>query len=168
MTLHRQISETKCRDRGGKIKLEIPFLSAIPLFNSLQFHFQHVVIFALMQGKKKVRLLSLDAFLLVKPQPPIIRKICTTGRKTMVAHQRHRKKCFRMVKFLKVRVFIYLFIFFKILYNYPLKGRWIVVDIYRDAKRRGTYRPLFTDPEGDSCFSTVSYTHLTLPTKLEV
>ena len=24
-----------------------------------------------------------------------------------------------------------------------------MVDIYRDAKRRGTYPPLFTDPEGD-------------------
>ena len=40
-----------------------------------------------------------------------------------------------------------------IIYNYPPKGRWIVVDIYRDAKRRGIYPPLFTDPEGDSCFS---------------
>ena len=28
-----------------------------------------------------------------------------------------------------------------------------MVDIYRDAKRRGTYPTLFTDPEGDSCFS---------------
>ena len=28
-----------------------------------------------------------------------------------------------------------------------------MVDIYRDAKRRGIYLPLFTDPEGDSCFS---------------
>jgi len=28
-----------------------------------------------------------------------------------------------------------------------------VVDIYRDAERRGIYPPLFTDPEGDSCFS---------------
>ena len=28
-----------------------------------------------------------------------------------------------------------------------------MVDIYRDAKRRGIYSPLFTDPEGDSCFS---------------
>ena len=26
----------------------------------------------------------------------------------MVAHQRHRKKCFRMVKFFKVRVFIFI------------------------------------------------------------
>ena len=41
----------------------------------------------------------------------------------------------------------------EIKYNYPPKGRWIVVDIYRDAKRRGIYPPLFTDPEGDSCFS---------------
>ena len=40
-----------------------------------------------------------------------------------------------------------------IVYNYPPKGRWIVVDIYQDAKRRGIYPPLFTDPEGDSCFS---------------
>ena len=40
-----------------------------------------------------------------------------------------------------------------IIYNYPPKGRWIVVDIYRDATRRGIYPPLFTDPEGDSCFS---------------
>ena len=40
-----------------------------------------------------------------------------------------------------------------ILYNYPRMGRWIVVDINRDAKRRGIYPPLFTDPEGDSCFS---------------
>ena len=27
------------------------------------------------------------------------------------------------------------------------------MDIYRDAKRRGIYPPLFTDPEGDSCFT---------------
>ena len=40
-----------------------------------------------------------------------------------------------------------------IVYNYSPKGRWIVVDIYRDAKRRRIYPPLFTDPEGDSCFS---------------
>ena len=41
----------------------------------------------------------------------------------------------------------------RIIYNYPLKGRWIVVDIYWDAKRRGIYPPLFIDPGGDSCFS---------------
>ena len=40
-----------------------------------------------------------------------------------------------------------------IIYNYPPKGRWIVMGIYRDSKRRGIYPPLFTDPEGDSCFS---------------
>ena len=58
------------------------------------------------------------------------------------------------------KVIIYIAFFFsscihllKIVYNYPPKGRWIVVDIYRDAKRRGIYPPLFTDPEGDSCFS---------------
>ena len=28
-----------------------------------------------------------------------------------------------------------------------------MVDIYRDAKRRGIYPPLFPDPEGDSWFS---------------
>jgi len=44
-------------------------------------------------------------------------------------------------------------IFNLILYNYPLKGRWIVVDIYRDGKGRGIYPLLFTNPEGDSCFS---------------
>ena len=37
--------------------------------------------------------------------------------------------------------------------NYPPKGWWIVVDIYRGAKRRVIYPPLFTDLEGDSCFS---------------
>ena len=39
-----------------------------------------------------------------------------------------------------------------ILYNYPPKGRWIFM-VYWDAKRRGIYPALFTDPEGDSCFS---------------
>ena len=41
----------------------------------------------------------------------------------------------------------------QLIYNYTPMGRWIVVDIYRGAKRRGTYPPLFTDPEGDICFS---------------
>ena len=40
-----------------------------------------------------------------------------------------------------------------IIYNYPPKGKWIVVAIYRDTKRRGIYPSLFTNPEGDSCFS---------------
>ena len=48
---------------------------------------------------------------------------------------------------------LFLFTYVLVLYNYPPKVRWIVVDIYRDAKRRGIYPPLFTDPEGDSCFS---------------
>ena len=39
------------------------------------------------------------------------------------------------------------------IYNYPPMGRWIVVDIYPDAKRRSIHPPLFTDPEGYSCFS---------------
>ena len=34
----------------------------------------------------------------------------------MVAHQRHRKKCFRIVKFFKVRVFIFIFFFQNIIY----------------------------------------------------
>ena len=39
----------------------------------------------------------------------------------------------------------------KILYNYPPKERWIVVNIYLDTKRRGIFPPLFTNPElGDS------------------
>ena len=29
----------------------------------------------------------------------------------------------------------------------------MAVVIYRDAERRGIYLALFTDPEGDSCFS---------------
>ena len=43
----------------------------------------------------------------------------------------------------------------EILYNYPPKGRWIVVDIYLDAKHQGIYLMLWTDPEGDffTCFS---------------
>ena len=40
----------------------------------------------------------------------------------------------------------------RIVYNYPPKERWIVV-LYQDAKRRVIYLALFTDPEGDSCFS---------------
>ena len=39
----------------------------------------------------------------------------------------------------------------RIIYNYPQKGRWIVVGIYRDEKRRGIYPPLFTNPE--LCYS---------------
>ena len=38
--------------------------------------------------------------------------------------------------------------------NYPPKGRWIVVDIHRDARHRGIYLVLWTHPAwGDSCFN---------------
>ena len=42
------------------------------------------------------------------------------------------------------------FVFILIVYNYPPKGRSIVVDIYihREAKRRGIHLAPFTDPEG--------------------
>ena len=36
--------------------------------------------------------------------------------------------------------------------NYSPKWRWIVVDIYRAAKRRGKYLPLFTDTKVNNCF----------------
>ena len=37
--------------------------------------------------------------------------------------------------------------------NYSPKWRWLVVDIYRAAKRRGKYSTLATDTEVNSCFS---------------
>ena len=37
--------------------------------------------------------------------------------------------------------------------NYSPKWRWLVVDIYRAAKRRGKYPSLTTDTEVNSCFS---------------
>ena len=37
--------------------------------------------------------------------------------------------------------------------NYSPKWRWVVVDIYRAAKRRGKYPTLATDTEVNSCFS---------------
>ena len=37
--------------------------------------------------------------------------------------------------------------------NYSPKWRWLVVDIYRAAKRRGKYPTLATDTEENSCFS---------------
>ena len=39
-----------------------------------------------------------------------------------------------------------------IINNYPLKGRWIVVDIPRGEASSYIYLALFTDHEGDSCF----------------
>ena len=43
--------------------------------------------------------------------------------------------------------------FLNILQLSPEREVKIVVDIYRDEKRRVIYPPLFTGPEGDSCFS---------------
>ena len=37
--------------------------------------------------------------------------------------------------------------------NYSPKWRWIVVDIYRAARRRGKYPLLFIDTEVNNCFS---------------
>ena len=42
---------------------------------------------------------------------------------------------------------------YRIVNNYSPKWRWLVVDIYRAAKRRGKYPPLTTDTEVNSCFS---------------
>ena len=41
----------------------------------------------------------------------------------------------------------------RIFNNYSPKWRWLVVDIYRAAKRRGKYPTLATDTEVNSCFS---------------
>ena len=40
-----------------------------------------------------------------------------------------------------------------IINNYSPKWRWLAVDIYRAAKRRGKYPALATDTEVNSCFS---------------
>ena len=40
-----------------------------------------------------------------------------------------------------------------IINNYSPKWRWLAVDIYQAAKRRGKYQPLATDSEVNSCFS---------------
>ena len=37
--------------------------------------------------------------------------------------------------------------------NYSPKWRWLAMDIYRAAQRRGKYPPLATDTEVNSCFS---------------
>ena len=42
---------------------------------------------------------------------------------------------------------------YTIINNYSPKWRWLVVDIYRAAKRRGKYPTLATDTEVNSCFS---------------
>ena len=46
-----------------------------------------------------------------------------------------------------------LFVDHGIINNYSPKWRWLVVDIYRAAKRRGKYSTLATDTELNSCFS---------------
>ena len=40
-----------------------------------------------------------------------------------------------------------------IINNYSPKWRWLAVDIYRAAERRGKYPTLATDTEVNSCFS---------------
>ena len=42
---------------------------------------------------------------------------------------------------------------FILINNYSPKWRWLAVDIYRAAKRRGKYPTLATDTEVNSCFS---------------
>ena len=42
---------------------------------------------------------------------------------------------------------------YEIINNYSPKWRWLVVDIYRAAKRRGKCPTLATDTEVNSCFS---------------
>ena len=41
----------------------------------------------------------------------------------------------------------------EIVNNYSPKWRWLAVDIYRAASRRGKYPTLATDTEVNSCFS---------------
>ena len=45
------------------------------------------------------------------------------------------------------------FFIYLIFNNYSPKWRWLAVDIYRAAKRRGKYPTLATDTEVNSCFS---------------
>ena len=44
-------------------------------------------------------------------------------------------------------------IWWNLINNYSPKWRWLTVDIYRAAKRRGKYWTLVTDTEVNSCFS---------------
>ena len=64
---------------------------------------------------------------------------------TLVLHSRASPTlCFPWVKYIEHAI-----------YNYPLKGRWIMVGVYtKTQKRRGMYLVLWTNPKGDSCFST--------------
>ena len=58
-----------------------------------------------------------------------------------------------MAKPMKTLELHYPMIQFLIINNYSAKWRWLVVDIYRAAKRRGKYPTLATDTEVNSCFS---------------
>ena len=58
-----------------------------------------------------------------------------------------------MAKPIKTLELHYLVIQFLIINNYSPKWRWLAVDIYRAAKRRGKYPTLATDTEVNSCFS---------------
>ena len=63
----------------------------------------------------------------------------------MVAHQRHRKKCFRMVKFFKVRVFIFIFFqniicYFEFFYEKIYKKKKYI-RIQKDLKKKITHGP---------------------------
>ena len=52
--------------------------------------------------------------------------------------------------FFAIRAVLKIMAIFK---NYSPKRRWLAVDIYRAAKRRGKYSTLATDTEVNSCFS---------------
>ena len=67
------------------------------------------------------------------------RRLSLAGGRCMVAHQRHRKKCVRMVKFFKVRVFIFIFFqniicYFEFFYEkiYKIKN----IGIQKDLKKK--------------------------------
>ena len=52
-----------------------------------------------------------------------------------------------------VSLYMYKFTNTKTVNNYPPKWRWLAVDIYRAAERRGKYLTLVTETEGDNRFS---------------
>ena len=58
-----------------------------------------------------------------------------------------------MAKPMKTLELHYPMIQFLIINNYSPQCRWLAVDIYRAAKRRGKYQLLATDTEVNSCFS---------------
>ena len=53
----------------------------------------------------------------------------------------------------KVSFFTVSFAFIVIIKNYSPKWRWLAMDIYRAAKRRGKYPKLANDTKVNSCFS---------------